>query len=137
MKKSDLKALINECIHEVLAEEASNTKTQAINEIKRIIAENELEEEEVEEGIRDIFKTKPATDEELNTYLSNRPKIKAALDKMDPDKANKYKEYIKNKEAKSVRGNESITNIEWNEEKKEWGPRKSTTNISFGGGLFQ
>lgn len=137
MKKSDLKALINECIHEVLAEEASNTKTQAINEIKRIIAENELEEEEVEEGIRDIFKTKPATDEELNAWLANRPKIKAALDKMDQEKANKYKEYVKNKEAKSIKNDESITNVEWSDEKKEWGPRKSATNISFGGGLFQ
>jgi hypothetical protein len=49
MKKSDLKALINECIHEVLAEETADKKTRAINEIKRIIAENEIEETELEE----------------------------------------------------------------------------------------
>jgi hypothetical protein len=41
MKKSQLQQLINECIVEVLAEDK---KTAAIKEIKRIIAENELEE---------------------------------------------------------------------------------------------
>ena len=37
MKKSELQSLINECIAEVLAEDK---KAVAINEIKRIIAEN-------------------------------------------------------------------------------------------------
>jgi len=50
MKKSDLKALINECIHEVLAEETADKKTKAINEIKRIVAENELTEADLLEA---------------------------------------------------------------------------------------
>ena len=54
MKKSELQSLINECIAEVLAEDK---KTIAINKIKRIIAENELSEADMEEGkIGDIFK---------------------------------------------------------------------------------
>lgn len=69
MRKSDLKALINECIHEVLAEETANTKAKAINEIKRIIAENELTEEELEEilGLGKSAEEKYATDVERLT----------------------------------------------------------------------
>jgi hypothetical protein len=50
MKKSDLKALINECIHEVLAEESADKKTKAIREAKRFLAENELTEADLLEG---------------------------------------------------------------------------------------
>lgn len=46
MKRSELQSLINECIAEVLAEDK---KTIAIQEIKRIIAENELSEVDLEE----------------------------------------------------------------------------------------
>jgi hypothetical protein len=46
MKRSELQSLINECIAEVLAEDK---KTIAIAEIKRIIAENELSEADLEE----------------------------------------------------------------------------------------
>jgi len=48
MKKTELQKIINECIAEVLAEDK---KTLAINEIKRIITENELSESDLEEGI--------------------------------------------------------------------------------------
>jgi uncharacterized coiled-coil protein SlyX len=44
MKKSELQSLINECIGEVLNEGKVAKKKEAIKEIKRIIAENELEE---------------------------------------------------------------------------------------------
>jgi len=44
MKKSELQSLINECIGEVLNEGKAAKKKEAIKEIKRIIAENELEE---------------------------------------------------------------------------------------------
>jgi hypothetical protein len=54
MKKSDLKALINECIHEVLAEETADKKIKAIREAKRFLAENELTEADLLEG--DFFK---------------------------------------------------------------------------------
>jgi len=55
MKKSELKAIINECIHEVLAEEAVDKKKAALKQIKEIISENELEEAELEE-IFGLFK---------------------------------------------------------------------------------
>ncbi len=54
MKKTELQSLINECIAEVLAE---NRKATVINEIKRIIAENEMPEEELNE-IFGLFKKK-------------------------------------------------------------------------------
>ena len=54
MKRTELQSLINECIAEVLAE---NRKAIVINEIKRIIAENEMPEEELEE-IFGLFKKK-------------------------------------------------------------------------------
>jgi len=44
MRKSELQSLINECIGEVLNEAKAAKKKEAIKEIKRIIAENELEE---------------------------------------------------------------------------------------------
>jgi hypothetical protein len=50
MKKSELQSLINECIGEVLNEGKVTKKKEAIKEIKRIIAENELSEEDIEEG---------------------------------------------------------------------------------------
>lgn len=46
MKRSELQQLISECIAEVLAEDK---KTLAINEIKRIIAENKLSEADLAE----------------------------------------------------------------------------------------
>ena len=52
MKKSELKAIINECIHEVLAEEAVDKKKAALKQIKEIIAENDLTEEDLlNEGV--------------------------------------------------------------------------------------
>jgi hypothetical protein len=56
MKKSELQSLINECIGEVLNEGKVAKKKLAIKEIKRIIAENELSKDEVEESILDIAK---------------------------------------------------------------------------------
>ena len=56
MKKSELQSLINECIGEVLNEGKAAKKKLAIKEIKRIIAENELSKDEVEEGILDVAK---------------------------------------------------------------------------------
>ena len=54
MKRTELQSLINECIAEVLAE---NKKATVISEIKRIIAENEMPEEELDE-IFGMFKKK-------------------------------------------------------------------------------
>jgi hypothetical protein len=51
MKRSELQVLINECIQEVI-----NEKTSAIQQIKNIIKENQLTEEDVEEGLGDVFR---------------------------------------------------------------------------------
>jgi hypothetical protein len=57
MKRTELQSLINECIGEVLNEGKVKKKKLAIQEIKRIIAENELSEADMEEGkVGDIFK---------------------------------------------------------------------------------
>lgn len=56
MKLQELRTIIREVIAEEIANESYNKKAYAINEIKRIIAENELTEEEVEEGLKDIVK---------------------------------------------------------------------------------
>jgi len=56
MKRTELQSLINECIGEVLNEGKANKKKLAIKEIKRIIAENELSEADIEEGILDVAK---------------------------------------------------------------------------------
>lgn len=121
MKKSDLKVLINECIHEVLAEETANKKTKAINEIKRIIAEEDIEEEDLEEIFGLGKKDKgPVTDAEIDTWLSKRAAIKKAFDKMDPAKASKWKEFVKKEFADSIRKDEPILNVKWDEEKQAW-----------------
>lgn len=119
MKKSDLKALINECIHEVLAEESADKKTKAISEIKRIVAENELSESELEE-IFGIGKTEPATDAELDTWLSKNPGIAKALKREPEDKQKKWREFVKKEEAKAIKKGESITNIKWDDSKKDY-----------------
>jgi hypothetical protein len=49
MKKTELQSLINECIGEVLNEGKVKKKKLAIQEIKRIIAENELSGADLEE----------------------------------------------------------------------------------------
>ena len=49
MKRTELQSLINECIGEVLNEGKVKKKKLAIQEIKRIIAENELSEADLEE----------------------------------------------------------------------------------------
>jgi hypothetical protein len=49
MKKSELQSLINECIGEVLNEGKAAKKKEAIKKIKSIIAENEIDENELDE----------------------------------------------------------------------------------------
>ena len=57
MKKTELQSLINECIGEVLNEGRASKKNLAIQEIKRIIAENEITEDDLGEGkVGDIFR---------------------------------------------------------------------------------
>ncbi len=51
MKLQELRQIIREVISEELANDSYNKKAKAINEIKRIIAENELTEEEIEEAL--------------------------------------------------------------------------------------
>lgn len=107
MKKSELQQLISECIAEVLAEDK---KTLAINEIKRIIAENELDEAELDE-VFGIFKSKPATDDELNKWLKGNPAISKKLAEMEPEKANSWKEFVKKEFASNIKNDEAILNV--------------------------
>lgn len=86
MKKSELQSLINECIAEVLAEDK---KAVAINEIKRIIAENELSEADIEEGLFDIAKQ--------TLGISSKKDIEAAEKSFDEVNAKAKTDQSKNK----------------------------------------
>lgn len=118
MKLQELRTIIREVIAEEIANESYNKKATAINEIKRIIAENEIEETELEE-IFGIGK-KPATDAELDAYLNKNKALKDSLAKMDPEKAKKWREFVKVKKANRIKNDEAILNVRWNSEKSEW-----------------
>jgi uncharacterized protein with ParB-like and HNH nuclease domain len=83
MKKSELQSLINECIGEVLNEAKAAKKKEAIKEIKRIIAENELTEADIEEGFLDTAKAavKKVGDIGKQTLGISSPEDKAAAEK--------------------------------------------------------
>jgi hypothetical protein len=51
MKINELRSIIREVIVEEIANESVNKKKVAIAEIKRIIAESELSEDDIEEGV--------------------------------------------------------------------------------------
>jgi hypothetical protein len=116
MKRTELQSLINECIGEVLNEGKANKKKLAIKEIKRIIAENELSGADVEEGLGDVFgkvgtavkkafTTEPATDAELDKYLSS-PQRKAgakSILKYEPAKLKSWREFVKKNYPKEIR----------------------------------
>lgn len=129
MKLTELKELVREVIAEELAIETTNNKKIAIAEIKRIIAENEIEEGDLEE-ILGFGKSNPATDEELDKWLAGSPAVKASLAKMDADKAKKWREFVKTNFAKNIRKGETIMNVKWDDEKKEF----TTTQAPSGGG---
>jgi len=129
MKLQELKALVREVIAEELANDGVNKKKVAIAEIKRIIAENEIEETELEE-IFGFGKTEPATDAELDKWLSGSPAVKASLAKMDAEKAGKWREFVKKNFAKNIRKGETIMNVKWDDTKKEF----TTTQAPSGGG---
>jgi hypothetical protein len=100
MKKSELQSLINECIGEVLNEGKVAKKKEAIKEIKRIIAENEIEETEIDEIFG--FGSKPATDEELDKWLKGNPAMSSGLKKMEAEKAKSWREFVKKEFAKNI-----------------------------------
>lgn len=112
MKRTELQKLINECIVEVLNEDK---KVLAINEIKRIIAENELSEIELDEIFG--FGSKPATDEDLDKWLKGNPAISAALNKMESEKANSWREFVKKEFAKNIKNDEAILNVKYEDGK--------------------
>jgi len=132
MKINELRSIIREVIAEEIASESVNKKKIAIAEIKNIISENELSEVELEE-IFGMFKSKPATDEQLDAYLNKNKALKASLAKMEPEKANKWKEFVKTKKADRIKNDEAILNVRWNNEKSEW---EEVSGPSAGGSLF-
>jgi hypothetical protein len=90
MKKTELQSLINECIGEVLNEGKANKKKLAIKEIKRIIAENELSEADMEEGkMGDIFKQ--------TLGISSKKDMEAASKSFDEVNAKAKTDQSKNK----------------------------------------
>jgi len=116
MKKSELQSLINECIGEVLNEGKVAKKKEAIKEIKRIIAENEIEETEIDEIF--VFGSKPATDEELDKWLKGNPAMSSGLKKMEAEKAKSWREFVKKEFAKNIKNDEAILNVTF--ENGEW-----------------
>lgn len=121
MKQSELKALINECVEEVMAETKTDKKKEALKKIQEIVTESELGEEELYE----LFgKKNPATAEEIDAYLAAKPQLKAHLEKtktLDKWKA----EVAKPEYGDKIRKKETII------------VKKGDTNTSFGGGLFE
>jgi hypothetical protein len=122
MKKSELQSLINECIGEVLNEGKAAKKKDAIKKIKNIIAENELSEADIEEGLRDtlkkVFTTEPATDAELDAWLKGNPAMSSGLKKMEAEKAKSWREFVKKEFAKNIKNDEAILNVTF--ENGEW-----------------
>lgn len=129
MKIQELRTIIREVIAEELAiKESKSTKSSAFNAIQKIIVENELDETEIEEIFG--FGKKPATDEELDKWLNGNAAIKASLAKMDPEKASKWREYVKINNASNIKNGEAIMNIKWDDSKKEF----TKTSAPSGGG---
>jgi hypothetical protein len=130
MKINELRSIIREVIAEEIDNESVNKKQLAINEIKNLISESELTEVELEE-IFGVFKSKPATDEELDAYLNRNKALKSSLAKMDPEKAAKWKEFVKTKKADRIKKDEAILNVRWNG--TDW---EEVSGPSAGGSLF-
>jgi len=125
MKHTELKSLINECVSEVMAEAKAEKKKKALEKLKEIISENEIEENDLNE----LFGSKPASDQELDAYLAKNPKLKASLDKMDPAKAKTWREFVKTKKASRIKNDEAILNVTYDEATKSW---KETAGPSSG-----
>jgi hypothetical protein len=74
MKRTELQSLINECIGEVLNEGKVKKKKLAIQEIKRIIAENEIAETELGE-VFDVFKSKERKEKEAAAIKADKDRL--------------------------------------------------------------
>jgi hypothetical protein len=101
MKRTELQSLINECIGEVLNEGKAKKKKLAIKEIKRIIAENELSEADIEEGLKDMAQAaiKKVSDIGKQTLGISSSKDKEAASKsFDMINAKAKTDQTKNKE---------------------------------------
>ncbi len=125
MKRTELQSLINECIGEVLNEGRASKKKLAIQEIKRIIAENEIGEAELGEAfdLKNLFKSKPVTDEDIVKWLEGNPKGKKNMEviaKEDPDRYKKYLEFVKKNFAKNIKDGTAIQTLEWDKEAREY-----------------
>jgi hypothetical protein len=146
MKKSELQSLINECIGEVLNEGKAKKKKEAIKKIKSIIAENELSEADIEEGLRDTIK-KVAT--KAGEFMGTKwPKEKAEAEyrlKFAKEINNLAKEY--NTDAATLKNAlinimmkiggmaalKGANKVEWNATKKEF--TKPGTTLGGAGGV--
>jgi DNA-binding transcriptional MerR regulator len=87
MKKTELQSLINECIGEVLNEGRASKKNLAIQEIKRIIAENEIGENDLNEF--DLFKSKEKKEKEASELKADKDRLTAQFDGLKDKLTNK------------------------------------------------
>lgn len=87
MKRTELQSLINECIGEVLNEGRASKKKLAIQEIKRIIAENEIGEAELNEF--DLFKSKEKKEKEAAELKADKDRLTAQFDELKTKLTNK------------------------------------------------
>jgi DNA-binding transcriptional MerR regulator len=87
MKKSELQSLINECISEVLNEGRASKKNLAIQEIKRIIAENEIGESDLNE--LDLFKSKEKKEKEAAELKADKDRLTTQFDGLKDKLTNK------------------------------------------------
>lgn len=95
MKLQELRTMIREVIAEEIANESNNKKKIAIAEIKRIIAENELTEDEIDEAL-------------FSSLFGGTPEQKAAKleDELKTKAPETYKTWV-----------DAITKLGWKEKK--------------------
>ncbi len=160
MKADQLRIAIREIISEEMSILESNTQTtqaelmKTLKErIKKLTDENkDLKEklakskaasglkEMIQSEVKAIFENeevqelfgfnKPATDEQLTAWLERNKHVKAIVDKMDPEKASKWREFVKKNKAEKIKNDEVIQNVFWDPNKNDW----SASQPSKGGG---
>lgn len=75
--------------------------------------------------ISNYFFGSDATDEELEAWLMKNQHIQTVLNKMKPDKAKLWKEYVKSNKADKIKKSEAINNVFW--DGKKWGGSSPTS----------
>lgn len=122
MKINELRSIIREVIVEEIANESVNKKKVAIAEIKRIIAENELSEDDIEEG---VFGRLIGTEWSKEKAAAELPRYKNIIPKLAKEKGvdEKVIEDALVKIMMKIGGQAALSGanaVVWNAEKKEF-----------------